>query len=190
MSQPKFITIGGIEHRRWRDSELYVSRNGHLIGVNDVGRQRPITSDLSRQGILIARYQERGRQRSYPLHLIVWESWHGLDESPAVEILFRNDQSDDVRLENLIEAPAKQRDDANRRRRERRADSAVRTTAPSIAAKLTPGQVRQIRSRYWAGESVVALAEEFGVTRSSVYNIVNHTTWTDLKNRDEPGEKP
>ncbi len=43
--------------------------------------------------------------------------------------------------------------------------------------KLTPEQVREIRARYAAGESPIALGNEFGVHYSSVWNIATRKTW-------------
>lgn len=44
-------------------------------------------------------------------------------------------------------------------------------------AKLTPQQVREIRTRYASGESSNALAEEFGVAQSTTRHIVTGRSW-------------
>lgn len=44
-------------------------------------------------------------------------------------------------------------------------------------AKLTAGQVREIRRRAAAGERRVDLAEKFGVTPSAISNIVLRVSW-------------
>lgn len=48
------------------------------------------------------------------------------------------------------------------------------------AAKLNPGQVREIRRLVAAGASQSAVAREFGITRVSVNNVVNRRTWADV----------
>lgn len=44
-------------------------------------------------------------------------------------------------------------------------------------AKLTVEQVLEIRGRYAAGWSRVALAAEYGVARKTIWEIVNGKTW-------------
>ena len=51
-------------------------------------------------------------------------------------------------------------------------------------AKLTEGQVREMRLRYHAGESQASLAAAFGVTESNVRMIVRRKTWTHLDDHD------
>lgn len=45
------------------------------------------------------------------------------------------------------------------------------------AAKLTSAAAQSIRERYVAGEGTTQLAEEFGVTRQSLYCLLRGTTW-------------
>lgn len=48
-------------------------------------------------------------------------------------------------------------------------------------AKLTEAQVRTIRQLFAAGSTRTSLARSFGVTRNSIDNIVNRTTWRSVK---------
>jgi transcriptional regulator NrdR family protein len=44
--------------------------------------------------------------------------------------------------------------------------------------KLTPTQVQGIRIQYGRGVGQPALAEKYGVTVKTIWNIVNNATWT------------
>ncbi len=48
---------------------------------------------------------------------------------------------------------------------------------PRATAKLTPGDVRAIRGRVDAGHGHGQVAQEFGVSRTTVTHIVSGTTW-------------
>ena len=52
-------------------------------------------------------------------------------------------------------------------------------------AKLSPEQVRQIRSRLSAGESGTAIARDFGLSQSTVCDIHTGRTWGHLKQGDD-----
>lgn len=58
-------------------------------------------------------------------------------------------------------------------RRQAQIDAALATPAPrqGDGPKLTLEQATEIRQRFTAGESAIALADEFGVTKWSVYRI-------------------
>jgi hypothetical protein len=61
------------------------------------------------------------------------------------------------------------------------ADAALRQRLPRgerhYQAKLTAESVRVIRLRHAAGETMAALALEFGVCRVSVFSVVHGETW-------------
>ena len=48
------------------------------------------------------------------------------------------------------------------------------------SSKLTEPEVIKIRDRYRLGESATALAREFGVSRVTIYNIINRVKWQHL----------
>ena len=112
------------------------------------------------------------RQRTLFAHRVAFKLAHG-EESLTDEDLILH--SCDVRLcvrpehlrpgthrENMAECTAKLR---NRKE-------------GTKAAKLTAEQVRDLRSRYDAGETQGALAKAFGLTQSGVSNIVLKKTWS------------
>ena len=47
-------------------------------------------------------------------------------------------------------------------------------------AILTPDNVREIRTRLDRGEAALALANEFGVKRPTIYGLKNGHTWADV----------
>lgn len=49
--------------------------------------------------------------------------------------------------------------------------------APRPGAKLTPDDVLAIRSAHKGGETQRSLAERYGVTRTSIANILHGVTW-------------
>ncbi len=66
-------------------------------------------------------------------------------------------------------------------------DAAAPTPAPwAPGAKLTTAQVREIRRTYRPNENTAALVKQYNVTATTILNIVNRITWTDLA--PEPGE--
>jgi len=60
------------------------------------------------------------------------------------------------------------------RERQREGIQAAKKAGKQIGAKpkLTPEQVAQIKTRISAGEYITSLAEEFGVSRQTIYNSV------------------
>lgn len=61
----------------------------------------------------------------------------------------------------------------------RRTNSRVRENHPN--AKLTQIQVDEIRKLYAKDVSTIALAEQFGVGKSAINDIVKYRTWKPLK---------
>ena len=50
----------------------------------------------------------------------------------------------------------------------------------SVNAKLTEAEVKQIRSRATAGETMAKLATGYGVSKTTVWRIINRETWADV----------
>lgn len=44
-------------------------------------------------------------------------------------------------------------------------------------ARLNPSNVEEIRARHTNGDSVNFLADEFGVHRSTIYDVINGVSW-------------
>lgn len=59
-------------------------------------------------------------------------------------------------------------------------DARARGRLRSSATKLTEASVREIRSRYAAGESQRALARAFGITKQGIQKIVHRRNWKDV----------
>lgn len=56
--------------------------------------------------------------------------------------------------------------------------------------KLNPEQAGSIRERANAGESCSSLAREFGMNRTTIYDIKNGTIWRKLTPLDDPRQAP
>lgn len=54
------------------------------------------------------------------------------------------------------------------------------TGEASVNAKLTVAEVHEIRLRAAAGETMAKLAAGYGVSKTSVWRIINHETWADV----------
>ena len=54
------------------------------------------------------------------------------------------------------------------------------TGETSVNAKLTEAEVKEIRSRAAAGETMAKLAAGSGVSRTSIWRIINRETWADV----------
>lgn len=60
-------------------------------------------------------------------------------------------------------------------------DPVKRNLKTVIDAKLTDSQVRHIRNRYRLGDKATDLAQEFGLSRSSLYDLLRNDSYTWVK---------
>jgi hypothetical protein len=56
-------------------------------------------------------------------------------------------------------------------------------------ARLTRADVTEVRRRYAAGETGVALAKEYGVVRTHMYRIISGDAWPDVPVEPRPGAR-
>lgn len=129
------------------------------------------------------KFAYRGRMRL--AHRVAWELTYGAE--PSRYACHTCDNPPCVRPDHLFDG--EQRDNLADARRKGRTVK-IGTTAKSVSgprserrgegtpnARLTWIEVREIRQRYPAGETLVSIGKAYGVTVSNVWAIVNNRTW-------------
>lgn len=151
--------------------------------VSDVGEvRREIDSATgSRAGRVLHQHTVRGYKLVWlygagtrelrGVHRVLWEAFNG-PIPPGLQINHRNGDKCDNRLENLeLVTPAENTRHAIEvlgRRRDGEAHN---------MAKLTEATVSELRREHTAGARNTALAERFGLSRSTVHRIVTGRSW-------------
>jgi hypothetical protein len=118
----------------------------------------------------------RASRRLVLVHRLVLLAYHG-DPPDGHQARHLNGNSLDNRIENLAWGTASENVLDQRRHGTAAYD---RCGEEANGSRLTEPQVREIERRGRSGESALALAAEFGVTRRHVYDIVRHETWKNL----------
>lgn len=154
----------------------FATEDGEVVSVRS-GDERLIKS-RARAGYktVTLSVQVRGKKQRhrFEVHRLVLKAYGGLPPSAVHEARHLNGNSLDNRPSNLAWGT----------RLENTAD-AIRhgTLGPGMRArrrKLTDQQVLEIRRRYGAGERSVNLAQEFGVHRDYIPQIVKGKAWSCL----------
>lgn len=102
-------------------------------------------------------------------HRLVLEAFRG--PGPNLDGSHLNGQPSDNRLDNLVWEP-------HRSNEMRKADHGTRRRGSQAAgARLTESNVLEIRKRYAAGETVYGLADQFGVTFTTIHAVVIGRSW-------------
>ena len=119
----------------------------------------------------------------YLLHRVICEVHHGPPPEKKPNALHRNDVRLDNRPENLYWGDQKD----NAADRIRNGKEPDRSGVNNGRAKLSEMQVADIRRRYsgdrrWGrnqtGDSAQVLADEFGVSETTIRKVANGTSWT------------
>lgn len=116
-------------------------------------------------------FQFEGRKGWADLHVLVCETFNGPKPAPGYHCAHNDGDPLNNRADNLRWAtPKENAADTLRHGRLRRGEK-------SNLAKLSADQVRSIRARAEAGETIKALASDFGLTREGVSAIVKRINW-------------
>lgn len=127
-----------------------------------------------------------GSAKTFQVHRLVAIAFLGQPPSPEHQVNHRNGRPNDNRVENLEWVlPSENAAHAKRLKLAARGARHGRYTKPDStprgslhwATKLTEEDVRDIRRRYSEGEPQAALADEYGVTRPRITNIINRRSW-------------
>lgn len=154
----------------WLPIERYagryeVSDKGNVRNAR-TGRVLRLRKDWD--GYVRAGLSKNGKQRRFSVHRLVAEAFIG----PCPEGLIVNHKNA-IRSDNCVEnleylCPRRNSADA----------AARRNRVGGYAGKLTLEQVERIRQRHYEGDSLAALANAFGVHKTTVSRIVNNVTWS------------
>lgn len=142
-----------------RDHE--VLRRGRILGGGiDPGGYRRVR--LSRR---------KGEYSTRPVHVLVLEAFEG-PCPPGMETLHGPGGPADNRWPENIRWGTKAQNELDKLR-----DGTLRFGSRQVQAKLTEDIVRECRARHAAGEGVVALGREFGVTYQAIQNAISGKRW-------------
>lgn len=115
---------------------------------------------------------------THSAHRVVYAWYYG--EAPAgVLVRHLNGNRTDNRPENLALGTAKDNSDDSKRHGTFTGDWA--RGERHYRTKLTDDSVREMRTAYEAGETLLALAGRYGISKSNVSFIVNRKTWAHVK---------
>jgi hypothetical protein len=134
------------------------------------GEWKDLNPSLWRGGYLMASFMVGGRHRKRVVHRIVLEAFLG-PMPPGFLCRHLNGVKTDNRLENLAYGTHK----SNAADRHEHGTSMIGDR--NHAAKLTPGDVLDLRRRREQGESYARLGVAFGIAASSACSIALRQTW-------------
>jgi hypothetical protein len=113
------------------------------------------------------------------IHVLVCAAFHGPRPGDGYEVAHGNGDPTDNCVGNLRWATRSenQQDSIRHGTKYKHPDGAM-AGARNHSAKVTPGQVAEIRRRWSAGDvSQRALATEYGIGKSQIHNIVSGKQW-------------
>jgi hypothetical protein len=157
------------------EAKYYVSSFGRVT------RRRgdvlyPVSPHYLKSGYTVIRLSEPGRMKLFRLHRLVM--WAFVGECPAGLVVNHKDgDKRNNRLDNLEYVTLRQ-NTAHALR-----TGLSPTCERSYQAKLTKAQVREIRRRKRAGETMRALGKEFGVTHGTIGHITSGKTWRYMRTK-------
>ena len=164
-STERWLPIEGFE------STYHVSNRGRVKSFQN--GERMLSPWPVAKGYLMVELRDNGKRSGRTVHRLVAEAF--LERpSESHEVNHLDGDKTNNHLSNLEWVTTQE----NR-------DHAVATGLhtcgeETCTAKLTADEVREIRHRYSEGTYQRVLAEEFGVSRSHVSDIVNHKKWRHL----------
>ena len=135
----------------------------HGIDVKTPKKDRVPNFQTGDDGYERIKCQIDGTQYSFLIHRLVAVAEYGFDKASDSMIHHKSGVPWDNRPSNLEPL------DGQKQHVKRHRDSHAR--------KLTPEEVREIRKRRSKGESGYKLADEFGVSDKTIYDIANGETW-------------
>lgn len=160
------MILGGVEYRDWpRDKRFSVGSDGSVIGPLGY----VLSPSLNKYGYAKITI---GKCRTAMVATVVCETWHGM-RPPGKEVAHENGIRTDNRPCNL-----KWKTSTENHADKIRHGTAQRGERHGLA-RLTDDAVRDIRASYAAGGvTLLELGERYGVSKSTVFGIVDRQTWT------------
>jgi hypothetical protein len=192
---PKEPVIVNLDGELWKDIPEYpgyqVSNLGRVKSLGGFKRAGhghrfwPILllkTKPDKLGYIRAYLARDGKSRFCLVHYLVLTAFVG-PKPLGMETCHKNDVRSDNRLENLYWGTRKD-NVADARRNGRYERQSQRMKGGRTYQKLTPDQVRKIRSEYQYGVKGfghIALAKKYGVAPETIRAIVIGTNWSSLK---------
>lgn len=168
--------IPGLEGLYQASSEGRIRSLPRRVPTNNGSRMSPgktLAPPLSDSGYLTVRVSVLGRYATHGVHRLVCAAFHGPGED-GYQVAHADGDRTNNRPGNLRWATPKENSQERRRHGTQTIGTRVNTN------KLNEADVLEIRRRAAAGERTMALAQEFGVHRSSVNQMIARRTWTHI----------
>lgn len=168
-----------MQPENWRPAVGYEGR----YEVSDLGNVRNASGHVLAQHLDTKGYWQvglfDGRKVSRSVHRLVCRAFHG-EPSPGLEVAHLDGNRKNAAASNLMWATPKE----NAQHKVEHGTyyfpppkETMRRGESHPHAKLTNEQVSEMRRRKAAGESVRALASEFGINRTHAYRVINGEHW-------------
>ena len=159
----------------WREipGTLYSVSSEGRIASRKRGKEKFLRPALAGNGYLMVVLRTPTASGSRTIHSVVGEVFLGPRPTQKHQINHKNGDKTDNQVGNLEWITAKEN---SRHSYDVLGNHAARGEAHG-AAKLTEGQVREIRSRCMSGESQSRIAKEYGIAPPTVSNIARRKKW-------------
>jgi hypothetical protein len=162
--------IEGVERRRWpRDPRYFATRQGQIYGPAG----RPLRAVTNRGRLYVNRRVPGGNSLAQ-VSVIVCETFHG-PRPPGMHAAHEDGNPQNNAADNLSwKTPAENEADKKRH-------GTYQWGSNNPCAKLTEDMVRSFRERHANGETMVSIARDFGVSRTTLGAIKSGKNWGHLQ---------
>lgn len=159
-----------VEKEVWREIQGYpgyrVSSHGNVSGPRS-----EILARAYSQGYPFVTLRNDGKSKTARIARLVAIEFLGLPPFDGAEVAHNDGVRDNARVDNLRWASRVENQADRRRHGTRLAGSSV------FGAKLTEADIPSIRSRIAAGHRYDDIAESYGVSKSTIYQIAKNKIW-------------
>lgn len=160
-----------MEWRKVKDFPYEINIHGDVRRAGKLCCMKP---QLDGYGYYKITLRDKGMVRQVNIHRLVCETFHG-DPLPGMEVLHTDGDKKNNHASNLRWGT----------RSQNRLDSINHNTLASgerhPSSLLTDEKVRQIKKMHMETKSLKKVAEEFGISRVHVHNIVKQKVWKHVK---------
>lgn len=171
--------MGHMEHMaiEWREiNQDYIVSSDGMVGSRRRGGLKMLRPRLKRKGYVHVCIYGDGKHIDRTIHTLVAEAFLGPKPTPAHQINHKNGIRSDNRVSNLEWVTQSE----NQRHRYYVLKHAGLHGEANGNAKLTAGNVLEIRARLSAGEPQRRLSAAYGVGQSQISRIARGTSWASV----------